>query len=66
MNSQLAVKVEGVVQVTCSHQSSGRSVRAVQVTIQSNPAHPIGLCGKVGYSSVHFTCYQHLLKLNFF
>ena len=48
IGSQLAVKVEGIVQVTSSQRYSGRRVRAVQVTIQSNPANPtVGLDGKV-------------------
>lgn len=48
MGSQLAVKVEGIVQVTSSQRSSGRRVRAVQVTIQSNPTNPaVGPDGKV-------------------
>jgi len=48
IGSQLAVKVEGIVQVTSSQRYSGRRVRAVQVTIQSNPANPtVGSDGKV-------------------
>lgn len=47
INSQLAVKVEGIVQVTSRHRSSERKVRAVQVTILSNPVYRIGPDGKV-------------------
>jgi integrator complex subunit 7 len=48
IGSQLAVKVEGIVQVTSSPRYFGRRVRAVQVTIQSNPANPtVGSDGKV-------------------
>jgi integrator complex subunit 7 len=48
IGSQLAVKVEGIVQVTSSLRYSGRRVRAVQVSIQSNPANPtVGSDGKV-------------------
>ncbi len=47
IGSQLAVKVEGIVQVTSNQRSSGRRVRAVQVTVQSNPANPtVGPEGK--------------------
>ncbi|XP_057376792.1 integrator complex subunit 7-like [Daphnia carinata] len=53
MGSQLAVKVEGIVQVTSSQRSSGRRVRAVQVTIQSNPTNPtVGPDGKPVESNV--------------
>jgi integrator complex subunit 7 len=40
IGSQLAVKVEGIVQVTSSPRYFGRRVRVVQVTIQSNPTNP--------------------------
>ena len=40
IGSQLAIKVEGIVEVTSNERSSGVRVRAVQVTIQSNAANP--------------------------
>jgi len=62
MGQQMAVKIEGIVQVTSSQQTStiGRRVKAVQVTVtsQSNSttAPVIGPEGKVGlfFSSKQF------------
>lgn len=57
MGSQLAVKVEGIVQVTSSQRSYGRRVRAVQVTIQSNPTNPtVGPDGKVYNLRIYAVC----------
>lgn len=61
MGSQLAVKVEGIIQVTTNHRSfNGRRIQAVQVTVLSTSATAaVGPEGKVYYTTA---CWCFSLK----